>query len=279
MKMRRRILTIALAFAALSCQPAPQGFLEIDGWLPQGEPATYDADGLWELINGAADTFLAYGFEEVTVQRYSQQGVTASIAVYDMGTPLDAFGIYRTEAPSDEPALQIGAEAVVSPPYQSLLLKDRYYVKVEAYEGEIDRATGETLLSAISAALPGDAGLPAEFAALPAAGMVPGSARYTRESLFGLSELEDCVHAGYIDESGGEYQAFAVLDGTADEVWAQLESEWQALELDGTPVRFREVPYSGLVGAFRLDSQVVGAAGAADEAQLLKRLRAISTAR
>ena len=277
--MRRRILTIALAFAALSCQPAPQGFLEIDGWLPQGEPATYDADGLWELINGAADTFLAYGFEEVTVQRYSQQDVTASIAVYDMGTPLDAFGIYRTEAPAEEAALPIGAEAVVSPPYQGLLLKDRYYVKVEAYEGEIDRATGETLLSAISAALPGDAGLPAEFAALPAAGMVPGSARYTRESLFGLSELEDCVHAGYIDESGAEYQAFAVLDGTADEVWAQLESEWQALELDGTPVRFREVPYSGLVGAFRSDRQIVGAAGAADEAQLLKRLRAISTAR
>ena len=276
--MRRLILTITLAFAAMSCQPAPQGFLEIDGWLPQGEPATYDAEGLWELINGAADTFLAYGFEEVTVQRYSQQDVTASIAVYDMGTPLDAFGIYRTEAPAEEPALQIGAEAVVSPPYQGLLLKDRYYVKAEAYEGEIDQATGEALLSAISAALPGDSGLPVEFAALPASGMVPGSARYTRESVFGLSELKDCVHAGYTDETGGEYQAFAVLGGSADEVWAQLEAEWQALELDGTPVRFREVPYSGLVGAFRLDNQVVGAAGAADEDRLLGLLRTISAA-
>jgi hypothetical protein len=276
--MRRLILTITLAFAAMSCQPAPQGFLEIEGWIPQGEPATYGADGLWELINGAADTFLAYGFEEVTVQRYSQQGVTVSIAAYDMGTPLDAFGVYRTEAPAEEPALQIGAEAVVSPPYQSLLLKDRYYVKVEAYEGEIDRATGEALVSAIAAALPGENGLPAEFAALPSTGMVPGSARYTRESLFGLSELKDCVHASYTDGSGGEYQAFAVLDGSADEVWALLESEWQALELDGTSVRFREVPYSGLVGAFRSDSQLVGATGAVDEAQLLERLRLISTA-
>jgi hypothetical protein len=278
MKMRRRILTIALAFAALSCQPAPQGFLEIDGWLPQGEPATYDADGLWELINGAADTFLAYGFEEVTVQRYSQQDVTTSIAVYDMGTPLDAFGIYRTEAPAEEPALPIGAEAVVSPPYQGLLFKERYYVKVEAYEGEIDRAMGEALMSAIAAALPGEDGLPAEFAALPATGMLPGSARYTRESVFGLSELVDCVHAGYTDESGGEYQAFAVLDGSADGVWAKLEAEWQALELDGMPVRFREVPYSGLVGAYRSESQLVGATGAADEAQLLERLRKISSA-
>jgi hypothetical protein len=276
--MRRLILTITLAFAAMSCQPAPQGFLEIEGWIPQGEPATYDADGLWELINGAADTFLAYGFEEVTVQRYSQQEVTVSIAVYDMGAPLDAFGIYRTEAPADEPALPIGAEAVVSPPYQSLLLKDRYYVKVEAYEGELDRATGEALVSAIAASLPGDSGLPAEFAALPASGMVPGSARYTRESVFGLSELKNCVHAGYTDESGDEYQAFAVLGGSADEVWAQLESEWQALELDGAPVRFREVPYSGLVGAFRLDGQLVGATGATDESQLLERLRTISAA-
>ena len=50
-------------------------------------------------------------------------------------------------------------------------------------------------------------------------------------------------------------------------------------EVDGTPVRFREVPYSGLVGAFRSDRQIVGAAGAADEEQLLERLRTISAAR
>ncbi len=274
--MKRLIVTTVLVAAALGCQPAPQGFLEIDGWTPQGEPTTYDAEGLWELINGAADTFLAYGFENVTVQRYINEGTTASIAVYDMGTPLDAFGIYRAEAPSEEPALQIGAESMVSPPYQALLLKDRYYVKVEASEGDIDRATGEVLVTAIADALPGESSLPPEFAALPKDGMIPGSAQYTRQSLFGLSELSDCVHANYTDESGDQYRAFAVLDDATDAVWARLESEWQVLDLDGTPVRHREVPYSGLVGAVRSNGTIMGIAGAADHEELRERLRTVS---
>ena len=100
--MIKRLFLVSILALVLSCQAAPQGFLTIAGWSPQGEPATYDADGLWELINGAADTFLSYGFETVTVQQYSAGDVTASVAAYDMGTPLNAFGVYRAEAPVDE---------------------------------------------------------------------------------------------------------------------------------------------------------------------------------
>jgi hypothetical protein len=231
--------------------------------------------GLWELINGAADTFLAYGFEEVTVQNYSSGDVIAAISVYDMGRPLNAFGIYRTEAPAREAALPIGTEAVVSPPYQCLLLKDRYYVKVEAYEGEIDQATGESLVTGIADALPGEAGLPPEFATLPKAGMVPGSSRYTREALFGLAELNECVHAAYTDDTGNEYRAFVVLDpagAASDEAWQKLASVWQETDLGEEPVLFREVPYSGFVGVIRSDGEIIGVADAVDDSQLLERL-------
>lgn len=276
--MIRQILLVMSLAAVLSCSGAPQAFLTISGWTPQGEPVTYDAAGLWELINGAADTFLSYGFESVTVQQYSSGDVTASVAVYDMGRPLNAFGIYRTEAPAGESALPVGTEAVVSPPYQCLLLKDRFYVKVEAYEGEIDQATGESLVSAIADALPGEAGLPPEFAALPTAGMVAGSSRYTKEALFGLAELNGCVHAAYTDDAGNEYRAFVILDpagAASDEVWLKLASVWQETGLEGEPVLFREVPYSGLVGAIRSNSAIVGVADTVDEAQLLQRLGAI----
>jgi len=273
--MIRRVLQVAVLAVLLSCQAAPQAFLTIAGWSPQGEPSTYDAAGLWELINGAADTFLSYGFETVTVQNFSAGGVTASIAVYDMGRPLNAFGIYRTEAPVDESALPVGTEAVVSPPYQCLLLKDRYYVKVEAYEGDIDQATGESLVAAIADALPGEAGLPLEFAALPTDGMVAGSSRYTREALYGLAELNECVHAAYTDDAGSEYQAFVVLqtdEVTADDVWQKLASGWQGIDLGGEPVLFREVPYSSLVGVIHTSGGIIGVANAADEEQLLDRL-------
>jgi len=272
--MIRRVFQVAVLAVLLSCQAAPQAFLTIAGWSPEGEPSTYDAAGLWELINGAADVFLSYGFETVTVQKFSAGDVTASIAVYDMGRPLNAFGIYRTEAPADEAALPVGTEAVVSPPYQCLLLKDRYYVKVEAYEGDIDQATGESLVAAIANALPGASGLPPEFAVLPADGMVAGSAQYTREALYGLAELTESVPAAYTDDAGSEYQAFVLLqtdEVTADDTWQKLASRWQEIDLDGEPVLFREVPYSGLVGVIRSNGGIIGVANATDEEQLIAR--------
>jgi hypothetical protein len=273
--MIRRVFLLGVLAAVLSCQATPQGFLAIAGWSPNGEPATYDATGLWELINGGADIFLSYGFETVTVQNFSAGDVTASVAVYDMGRPLNAFGIYRTEAPPEAAALPVGTEAVVSPPYQCLLLKDRYYVKVEAYEGDIDQATGESLVAAIVNALPGEATLPPEFAALPTDGMVAGSSQYSRESLYGLAELDECVHAAYIDDAGSEYQVFVVLpidEVTTEDVWQRLASAWQETDLGGDAVLFREVPYSGLVGVIRSNGGVIGVANAADEEQLLERL-------
>jgi len=278
--MIRRVFPVAVLAVLLSCQAVPQAFLTIAGWSPEGEPSTYDAAGLWELINGAADVFLSYGFETVTVQKFSAGNVTASIAVYDMGRPLNAFGIYRTEAPADESALPVGTEAVVSPPYQCLLLKDRYYVKVEAYEGDIDQATGESLVAAIADALPGNSGLPPEFAVLPADRMVAGSAQYTREALFGLAELNESVHGAYTDDGGSEYQAFVLLQTdeiTADDTWQKLASRWQEIDLGGEPVLFREVPYSGLVGVIRSNGGIIGVADSTDEEQLLDRLGRITT--
>jgi hypothetical protein len=278
--MIKRLFLVSILALVLSCQAAPQGFLTIAGWSPEGEPATYDAEGLWELINGAADTFLSYGFESVTVQKFSAGEVTASVAAYDMGTPINAFGVYRAEAPVDEPALFVGTEAVVSPPYRCLLLKDRYYVKVEAYEGDLDQATGEALVAAIADALPGEAGLPPEFAALPTDGMVAGSSRYTQEALYGLAELNECVHAAFTDDEGSEYQAFVMLqtdEAAAEETWEQLAASWQEIDFDGQAVLYREVPYSGLVGVTRSGGEIVGVANAADEEQLLDRLGRIAT--
>jgi hypothetical protein len=273
--MRRNICLLTVLAFLFGCHAVPEGFLAIDGWSAQGEAETYDADGLWELINGAADTFLSYGFESVTVQNFSSGEIVASVSAYDMGTPLNAFGIYRTEAPPGEGGLQVGTEAFVAPPYQCLLLKDRYYVKVDAYEGDIDGTTGKALVEAIAKVLPGNNGLPNEFNALPTDGMIPGSAQYTKQALFGLSELDDCVHAAYLDDAGSEYQAFVVLPtaaGGLESVWAEETSNWQQMDLDGVPVAFREVPYSGLLGVLRADDGLIGVANCADPDELASRL-------
>jgi hypothetical protein len=273
--MIARFATLVLSVIVLSCQPAPQGFLDIGRWSPQGEPSSYGPDGLWEVINGAADTFLDYGFEELTTQQYSNGSVTVTVNAYDMGTPLNAYGIYRVEAPEGDLVVNAGLEAVVSPPYQCLLLKDRMYVKVEAFEGDIDEDTGRELAEGIANALPGSVELPPEVAALPAEGMVAGSARYTRRSLFALAELDEAVHASYVDDDGTEYRAFVLLPGSAgadDAQWEALAERWQVLDEGGRTVLYREVPYEGFVGVARGSVGVVGVACSESPEKLVERL-------
>jgi hypothetical protein len=258
-----------------SCQPAPEPLLQIEGWTPQGEIAIYTPDTLWEAINGAADTFLAYGFQLLRLQQFSAGDVTVTVSVYDMGAPINAFGVYRAEMPADLPVVDACTEAVVSPPYQCLLLKDRYYVKVDAHEGDIDDASGAGLVNAIAQGLPGSTELPAALAELPFEGMVAGSARYTRERLLGLAELNDAVHARYLDDAGTGYQVFVVLpheDGSLEEAWDALAQRWQWIEHGGVPVLYREVPYEGLVGVVRGETGLLGVAGVAGQEALLDKL-------
>ena len=196
-----------------------------------------------------------------------------------MGNGLNAFGMYRTEPPAEVPALDVGVEAKVSPPYECLLLKDRYYVKVEAYEGEISDAVGRELVEKIAAALQGSEELPAVFAALPSEGMVPGSAEYTRENVFGLSELDQVVSATYMDPEGTEYVTIVKLpatDGGVDAAWAGLAERWQETDFDGRPVLYREVPYEGFVGVMKGDEGLLGVAGCDDLDQLTERLSQLS---
>ncbi|MHC4235631.1 MAG: hypothetical protein ACYSUQ_10990, partial [Planctomycetota bacterium] len=98
---------------------------------------------------------------------------------------------------------------------------------------------------------------------------------YQPGSFLGLTELTDCVYADYVGNDG-TYQGFVVLPSAAPAVWEALADPWASLEHDGLTVRFREVPYSGLVGVTSTDSGLLGVSGAADETQLRERLADLS---
>jgi hypothetical protein len=276
MRLERAGILLLTALAATGAAAASEPpFPSPQGWTPAGEVLTFGRGELWEYINGAADAFLAYGFREVRVGDLSAKGVTLSVAVYDMGTPLNAFGMYRTERPEGEPSVAAGAEAVVMAPYQCLLLKDAYYVKVDVMEGDLPAKTGESLVRELAALLPGGDGLPAPVLALPAADRVPGSEGYARESYLGLADLRGAVHADYRDAAGEEFPGFLLVPGAnegPEEVWRRLGERWRTLEREGPPILTREIPYRGLAGVVRTESGILGTAGAPDRETLLARL-------
>ena len=276
-EQKKPILIIVLAIATLmGCSSEGSDFPEVEGWTQPGEVLIYDADNLWEYINGAAELFVSYGVRSCHATDLTSGDLTVTVDLYDMGTRLNAFGVFEREASGETVDVADAVAALVSPPYQALLLKGSTYAKVNVFEGELTMEEGQELLKALAAGLPGESSPPPEFQLLPTDGKVTGTEAYQAEAFLGLTELTDCVFADYAGEGEESWQGFMVLPDAAQSVWDGLAAEWGSVELGGSEVLFREVPYRGFVGVTRTDGGMFGVSGAADQVQLLARLEAFA---
>jgi hypothetical protein len=266
------LLPSLLLIAATTVATMP----DVAGLEQSSEVQRFGPENLWEYINGGAEVFVQYGFQQLEVADYSSDDLSFTLSLYDMGSALGAFGMLDKEASEKTTMLEIGGLAVVSPPYQALLFKDRWYVKLEVLEGELSPETGAETLTRVAEALPGEDGLPAELQRLPQSELVPGSQSFVAEGYLGLSELRRCVFARYLDSDGVEYQVFTVVpaeDATAEETWKSLETRWTRIDQEARVVLARMVPYSGLAGVTRGSSgELIGVAGCKSKEALLQRL-------
>ena len=74
-------------------------------------PRIYDSETLFEYLNGGAPLYLDFGFQSMVHARYqlgddSLSSVT--IDVYDMGSDLGAFGLYRSARPPEAEGPGVG---------------------------------------------------------------------------------------------------------------------------------------------------------------------------
>jgi len=272
------VAVLAAVAIAAPCSAQEVGFPEVEGWSVASDVQTYTADDLWEYINGAAELFVEYELETCHTGDLAAGDLVVTVDYYDMGTPLNAFGVYVRERPDPGMTLPRATEALVSPPYQALLLKGSRYVKVNVFEGELTDANGRELIEAIARALPGPTEYPAELNLLPENGRVAGSAGFQRDGFLGLTELPDCLYAEYSSDGAETWQGFAMLPSAHspnEATWERLAGAWQSMEQDGLSVLYREIPYRGLVGIVNTEQGIVGASGAADQSQLLSRLNGL----
>ncbi len=108
---------------------------EVAGWTSSRPPRSFNAENLWELIDGAADGFVTYGVQEVVTAEYSQAGTgyQAVIELYQMKDPLNAYGKYSEERNPEYQFLQVGNEGY-SGGTSLNFWTGPYYVKMTAFE-------------------------------------------------------------------------------------------------------------------------------------------------
>jgi len=270
----RAALSLLICLSFFSSVLFAADFPEIKGWKKDSEVKKFDAGNLYDYINGAATQFLAFGFQELQYCDLAAGEMIVTVHIYNMGTLLNAFGMYRTEQPRKFTPLAIGGQGYVSPPYQCVLFKDSYYIKVDAYEGDISAEKGQEILQAIADGLPGNNGLPEALDYLPQKNIVPGSESYIRESYLGMKELEKCVFAAY-QEKKKTYQIFIMLpkgDETQDDVWIKIKKIWKTTQAKDNEILFRKTPYKGYLGLIKTSKGLLGVSHANNEKTMKKQL-------
>jgi len=105
----------------------------IGGWTWDKEDKAFNRETLFNHIDGAAEVYLAYNFQQASVHRYVRTGQPDIVAeVYKMGSSEDAFGVFSLERQDPEVGIGQGSE------FGGSLLrfwKGRYFVSVLG-EGE-----------------------------------------------------------------------------------------------------------------------------------------------
>ncbi len=187
-----------------SAPPPPAGWIVVEG------PTPYNADSLFEYLNGGAPLYLKYGFQGLTQTRY-QLGddpfASVTLDIYDMGSELGAFGVYRSILPPGVDVEDWGVEGYLTGTVAAAW-RGSVYIHGEADDDrpELVDVLGHVVSSAVEAVAGQDA-LPAVLEVLPHESLVPGSERYVAADLFGHAFLPGGVVASY-DIDGVEAQLF-----------------------------------------------------------------------
>lgn len=135
---RQMILIIIILVGVIPLTIAVQGkkstiFPEQEGWKRTKNIQIYSRDTLYQYVNGAADLYLSYDFQDLQVAEYKdKKKAQLTIEVYRHRTPSAAFGIYTQERPSECNFLDIGFQSYSEEGVLNFV-SGKYYVKIYGY--------------------------------------------------------------------------------------------------------------------------------------------------
>ncbi|HSD29377.1 MAG TPA: DUF6599 family protein, partial [Vicinamibacteria bacterium] len=193
----------------------------VEGWTIAEGPLTFRPDTLYEYLDGGAPRYLDYGFREAVHVRYALGGdpsAAVTLDVYDMGSPLGAFGIYSSARPPGIEPRPWGAEGYRSETVAAAW-KGPLYVHVEA-DDERPALVGmtERLVAGVAERAFGETTAPAILRPLPREGRVPRTERYVARDLRGHAFLPGGVQATYaLDGREAEVYFSELKDAAAAE--------------------------------------------------------------
>jgi hypothetical protein len=188
--------------------------LEVAGWKWDRKEMKYNSKTLFDYIDGAAELYLAYGFQNLTVRRFEKSNRSPiAVELYEMASSEDAYGLFSFER-QDE-AIEIGQGSEFG---GGLLRfwKGKYFVSIysEGEGGEAESAIVKAA-KAVADSIPTTGPEPKLIGFIPGKnlGLVDKSVRYLKshvllnqrffvahQNILNLSRKTEAVLAQYLQD-------------------------------------------------------------------------------
>ena len=225
---------------------ASSPFPKLEGWKISDGPTTYTPATLFEYIDGGAESFLQFDFQDLTSATYAKVGAgndksrrpsraprdsatrlaaaaaAAEITVdlYHHKDAIRAFGIYTQERPAGTTPLPIGIEGYAGQDYLEFVVGS-YYVKLVQSGGK-----GPSMLrwfaDKVAAGLPGTREAPAVLKCFPDRGKRVRAEKLTARDFLGHPFLHDAVAVPY-EVGGASFRLFVVEGKDSAEIRAMVK--------------------------------------------------------
>ena len=179
----------------------------IDGWKLAAPPSKYSAETLFEYIDGGAESFLQFDFQDLTSATFvAANKAEVTVDVYHHRDAARAFGMYTQERRPGSAKMPGKLEGIAGPDNLQFVA-GAYYVKLAQSGGE--PSTLPMFAEKIAASLPGPRELPAVLARFPDKGKRPRAEKLTARDFLGHAFLHDAAAVPY-EIDGAKFRLFAV---------------------------------------------------------------------
>ena len=186
----------------------------------------YLTDNLWDYLNGAATTYLEYGFVNLHIAEFKKGKNIIKLEIYRHSDNNMAFGIYSTERSPSFKYVNMGSQGYIDAGAINFF-KGSFYVKIRTFsKNERILKSAELLAHEVDDLIQGSTKMPPALSLFPANGKKINQETYINESVLGHKFLTNAFKADY--ESGNETFSIFILESTPRETQKSVDEYLKA---------------------------------------------------
>ena len=176
------------------------GSLEPPKWKIHEKIRHFNPENLYEIINGAAELYLAYDVVQLSYVSFIKPGDSSSFVdlfIYDMGSRTDAFGVFSVERFPDGRKLNLGSISYRQS-NSIFIWKGRYYIIITGSNtSEMLNAVGLKIAEKVARFLE-DEGQPVwGLTGFPKKNLLADTVKFFKVDALGLSFMHNTYTADY----------------------------------------------------------------------------------